>query len=239
VLRWRELRLDGSLVRRAVFTIGVLTTFVTVIGWSVNLVAKPYAPIFGGGLTAIGLVVGFWTYRSGRRQRPAVFPVPYRPELAGESIAFQFQRNPADVPSSARDQNSAEAVIELGCTPRWQAVVFLYRGQAPPGPAQLWEVSDPYLKDYVAQDAFTRAEVRARKEGVSRRYVYVPGSLPRDAIGRVWAEVHPHETVVMQGEQDVLPPVALDRIRHRTSRGVAVLHLVSSHVRRLPEPVAS
>jgi hypothetical protein len=91
-------------------------------------------------------------------------------------------------------------------------------------------VSDPYLQDYVAQDAFTRAEMRIGHAVPHRRYVYVPGSLPRDAIGRVWAEVRPHETVVLQGEQDVLPPVALERVRHRVHAGVPVLHLVTSHV---------
>jgi hypothetical protein len=110
-------------------------------------------------------------------------------------------------------------------------VVFLFRGSAPPGPAELWEVSDPYLKDYIAQDAFTRAEMRTRKDIPNRRYVYVPGSLPRDAIGRVWAEVRPRETVVLQGEQDVLPPVALDRVRHRVHGGVQVLHLMTSRIR--------
>ena len=241
LLRWRELRIDRSLVRRAVFIVGILTTLMTVVGWSVNLIAKPNATIFGGALTAIGLLVGFSTYRSGRRERPAVFPVPYRPELAAESIALQFLRKPADIlVILPRDQNNAEAVIESGLhAATGKRVVFLYRGQAPPGPARLWEVSDPYLKDYVAQDAFTRAEVRARKAGINRRYVYVPGSLPRDAIGRVWTEVRPHETVVMQGEQDVLPPVAVDRVRHRMSGGVPVLHLVSSHLRRVPDVVAS
>jgi len=51
--------------------------------------------------------------------------------------------------------------------------------------------------------------------------------------------VHPHETVVMQGEQDVLPTLALDRIRHRVHSGVPVLHLVSSRVRRMPASAAS
>jgi amino acid transporter len=230
VVRWRELRLGKTLRRQTIFTVGVFTTFLTVIGWSVNLVAKPDATIFGGALTALGLVVGLWTYRMARRQRPAVFPVPYRPELAAESIALQFQREPADVlVILPRDQNSADAVIEEGLNlAAGKRVVFLYRGQTPPGPAELWEVSDPYLKDYVAKDAFTRAEIRARKNVPNRRYVYVPGSLPRDAIGRVWAEVRPHETVVVHGEQDVLPAVALDRVKHRVRGGVAILHLVSS-----------
>ncbi|HSS60833.1 MAG TPA: APC family permease [Candidatus Limnocylindrales bacterium] len=239
VVRWRELKVDGALRRRLWFGIGVLTTALTVIGWSVNLVAKPYATAFGGGLTLIGLAVGLWTYNRGRRRRPTVFPVPYRPDLAAESIALQFQRNPADVlVILPRDQNTADAVIDEGMfAADGKRIVFLYRGQSPPGPAELWEVSDPYLKDYVAQDAFTRAEMRSRGRIQHRRYVYVPGSLPRDAIGRVWAEVRPHETVVVQGEQDVLPPLAVDRVRHRVHAGVPVLHLVSSHIR--PTDVAA
>ncbi|HKW59071.1 MAG TPA: APC family permease [Candidatus Dormibacteraeota bacterium] len=232
VIRWRELVADGRLRRRLWFAVGVVTTTLTVVGWSVNLVAKPYATAFGGGLTLVGLAVGLWTYNRGRSRRPVVFPVPYRPQLAVESIAAQFRREPADVlVILPRDQNAAGAVIDEGVARAdGKRVVFLYRGQAPPGPAELWEVSDPYLKDYVAQDAFTRAEMRSRAHVPHRRYVYVPGSLPRDAIARVWAEVRPHETVVLQAEKDVLPPVGLDRVRHRVVHGVPVLHLMSSHV---------
>jgi hypothetical protein len=241
VVRWREFKLGRTRRRDIVFAVGVVTTLLTMVGWSVNLVAKPNATIFGGALTAIGLVIGFWTYRSGRRQRPAVFPLPYRPDLVADSIALQFQRNPADVlVILPRNQNMADAVIREGLAAgAGKRVVFLYRGQAPPGPAELWEVTDPYLKDYVAQDAFTRAELHARKDVPSRRYLYVPGSLPRDAIGRVWAEVRPQETVVLQGEQDVLPAVSVDRVRHRVNDGVSVLHLLSSRGRRIPEVVAS
>jgi amino acid transporter len=233
VLRRRELKVDRALRRRLVFAVGVLTTALTAIGWSVNLVAKPYATAFGGGLTLIGLVIGLWTYSRARRRRPTVFPVPYRPELAAQSIALQFGTRPADMlVILPHDQDTADAVIDEALSAAdGKRVVFLYRGQAPPGTAELWEVSDPYLKDYVAQDAFTRAEMRARGSIQDRRYVYVPGSLPRDAIGRVWAEVRPQETVVLQGEQDVLPPVALDRVRHRAHGGVPVLHLVSSRIR--------
>jgi len=179
------------------------------------------------------LVVGLSTYNHGRQQRPAVFPVPYRPALAVESIASQFRGRPADVlVILPRDQNAADAVIEESIpAARGRPIVFLYRGHSPPGPTELWEVSDPYLKDYVAQDAFTRAEMRAREHVADRRYVYVPGSLPRDAIGRVWTDLRPHETVVAQGEQDALPPVSLERVRHRVQAGVPVLHLVSSRVR--------
>lgn len=240
VIRWRELLVDRKIRTRLVFIVGALTTALTVIGWSVNLVAKPYATAFGGGLTVVGVAVGLWTYNRGRRRRPAVFPLPYRPELTAESVAVQFRREPADVlVILPRDQNNADAVIdEAVAAAHGKRAVFLYRGQAPPGPVELWEVSDPYLKDYVAQDAFTRAEMRSREKIRHRRYVYVPGSLPRDAIGRVWAEVRPRETVVLQGEQDVLPPVSVERVRHRVHSGVPVLHLVTSHIRHTDVPVS-
>ncbi len=241
VIRWRELRVDPRAVRRAVLVVGMVTTALAGIAWTVNIFAKPDATIFGGALTGIGLVIGLSTYRSARKRRPLVFPVPYRPELAAQSIAMQFQREPADVLIVLpRDQNSAGAVIDEGIEKAaGKRVVFLFRGHQPPGPAELWEVSDPYLKDYVAQDAFTRAEMRSRSVVPHRRYVYVPGSLPRDAIGRVWAAVRPRETVVVQGEQDVLPPVSLERVRHRVHAGVPVLHLVTSHVRNTAAAAAA
>src|SRR5439155_1192007 len=77
VIRRRELRTDRTGRRRLWFAIGIITTALTVIGWSVNLLAKPYATAFGGGLTLAGLAVGLWTYNRGRARRPAVFPVPY------------------------------------------------------------------------------------------------------------------------------------------------------------------
>ena len=43
-------------------------------------------------------------------------------------------------------------------------------------------------------------------------------------------ELRPHETVVAKGEQDALPPVTLERVRHRVRDGVPVMHLVSSRL---------
>src|SRR6202162_1740095 len=57
VVRWRE-RPHWSAGSVALFAIGVATTLLVVIAWSVNLFAKPLATGFGGGLTVIGLVVG-------------------------------------------------------------------------------------------------------------------------------------------------------------------------------------
>jgi hypothetical protein len=114
--------------------------------------------------------------------------------------------------------------------------VFLYRGKQPLyDDAELLEVADPYLKDYSAHDAFARAEMIARKDVPNRRYVYVPGTLPREIVGEVWRTLSPKETVVTAEDQDVLPPVPFDRIRRHSSDGNTVLHMFTSKTHKPAE----
>lgn len=112
VIRWRELRLGRTLRRQVILGLGIFTTLLPVVAWSVNLVAKLDATIFGGTLTVLGLVVGLATYRRGRRQRPAVFPLPYRPQTAAATLAAYFHQVPADVlVILPHDQNAAGAAL--------------------------------------------------------------------------------------------------------------------------------
>ena len=77
------------------------------------------------------------------------------------------------------------------------------------------------------QTASALAENAARRAVRDRRYVYVPGDRPREVVGDVWRTVHPRETVLAEGDQDVLPPVALDRVRRTHVDGVPILHLIT------------
>ncbi|HYL06954.1 MAG TPA: APC family permease, partial [Candidatus Udaeobacter sp.] len=161
VVRWRE-RVMWGRGHVAMFAVGLLTTGCVVVAWTVNLFAKPMATEFGGGLTLIGLVIGLATYRYSRGRRPAVFPVPFRPDRAKESIAHALgvAQPGADVliilPHS---QVLAEAVIAEGArVAAGRGVVFLYRGtRYPHQHHELLEVNDPWLKDYAAQAALARA----------------------------------------------------------------------------------
>jgi hypothetical protein len=131
------------------------------------------------------------------------------------------------------DQLAAEAVIEAAThAVEGRGAVFLYRGDRHPNQHhELLEVTDPYLKDFSAHDAFARAEMLARDRIPSRRYIYVPGSLPREVVGEVWRNVAPKETVVTIEDQGMLPPMAVDRIRRHTTDGITVLHMYTSKVR--------
>jgi len=193
--------------------------------------------MFGGGLTVVGLIVAFLTYRYTRRRRPAVFPLSYRPGQPLVSLHRARQLEPAQVlVILPRDPEAAEAVVRAAalkaeCRP----VAFLYRGEAEPERSNgFMEIADPYLKDYDAQDAFARAESLARKAIPDRRYIYVSGNLPREAIGAVWREIFPAETLLIEGDQDVLPPLALERVRRKYIDGLQLLHLVTGRLTRPP-----
>lgn len=239
LIRWRERRLwDGAAL--ALFLVGVLTTLLVVLAWTVNLIAKPTATEFGGGLTLVGLVIGLATYRYSRSRRPAVFPVPFRPQRASESIAQALHTAPAAgeiliiLPHA---QEPAEAVIAEGArVAAGRGAVFLYRGSRYPHQHhELLEVNDPWLKDYSAQDALARAEMLTRSTIVHRRFVYVPGNLPREIVREVWVTIHPRETVVTEEDKDMLPPAAVDRVHVRESDGITVLHLFTEKLAPAPD----
>jgi amino acid transporter len=243
LVRWREYkRWNAGVV--AFFAVGVLTTLLVTVAWMVNLVAKPLATGFGGGLTVIGLIAGFATYRYYRSRRPSVFPVPFRPQRAAASIASALGRRPSAgevLVILPHEQTAAEAVIaEAARAAAGRGAVFLYRGNRYPHQNhELLEVNDPYLKDYAAHDAFARAEMLARSQVPNRRYVYVPGNLPREMVGEVWRTVGPKETVVTVEDQGMLPPMAVDRVRRHTTDGTTVLHMYTSKVRPMPESVTA
>jgi amino acid transporter len=243
VVRWRE-RTQWTRRSIAIFAIGIITTILVIAAWSVNLVEKPLATEFGGGLTVIGLIAGLATYRYYRSRRPAVFPVSFRPQRAAASIASALGNRPSAgevLVILPHDQMAAQAVIaEAVRAAAGRGAVFLYRGDRyPKQHHELLEVSDPYLKDYAAHDAFSRAEMLARSQVPNRRYVYVPGSLPREMVGEVWRTVGPKETVVTLEDQGMLPPMSVDRVRRHTTDGTTVLHMYTSKVRPLPEPVTA
>jgi amino acid transporter len=243
VVRWRERPAwDAGAV--VIFVLGVVTTVLVVLAWLVNLVAKPLATEFGGGLTVAGMIAGLMTYRYYRSRRPSVFPVPFRPHRAKESIATALGNRPSagDVlVILPHDQQAAEAVIaEATRAAAGRGAVFLYRGDRYPNQHhELLEVADPYLRDFMAHDAFSRAEMLSRGQVPNRRYVYMPGSLPREMVGEVWRTVGPRETVVTVEDQGMLPPMAVDRVRRHSASGTTVLHMFTSKIRPLPESVTA
>lgn len=236
IVRWHE---HGQR-RRIAFGLGVLTTVLVAVAWTINLVSKPRATVFGGGLTLVGIAIGYATWRYYHARQPAVVPIPYGHDRPLVHLLAGFRRSPAEVLVILPHRVEAgNAVIAAGArAARGRPVVFAYRGQdLPEGGRELLEVADPYLKDFDARDAFARAERASRETIADRRYIYVPGNLRREVMGDVWRQVQPRDTIVLEGEQDVLPAIALDRVRRQATRDGTVLHLIARGP--LPAPLSA
>jgi amino acid transporter len=216
--------------RPLVYGLGILTTVLVAIAWLTNLVAKPLATEFGGAILVIGVAAGLLTYNWLRGHQPVVFPLLHRGRLP---VAVSGRGGLPACPVVAilpHDPELAEAVVTTAIAAAGdRPLAFVYRGDRRPQPqGRLMEVDDPYLRDRRAQVAFARAESAARRAVRQREYVYVPGHLRPEAVGDAWKAIHPSETVVADGDQDVLPPVALERVRRTYVDGVPVLRLLTA-----------
>src|SRR5207245_1278759 len=101
-----------------------------------------------------------------------------------------------------------------------RSAAFLYRGKPPPQlQSGFLEITDPYLKDYPAQDAFARADAAPARPSRTGATSTAPATSLAQPLGQIWRDVFPKETVIAYGDQDVLPAVALDRRRRRDFEG--------------------
>ena len=79
VIRWR----DGQ--RGAYFWVGVLTTAMVLVSWCVNLVTKQLATFFGGGLTAIGMMIAIGAQQ--KRFHDILYRLPFVRRRTDERIS--------------------------------------------------------------------------------------------------------------------------------------------------------
>lgn len=90
LIRWRLGRRDLG------FWIGVLTTAMILLAWSVNLAAKELATVFGGALTLIGMIIAVGVRRSWfveiLHQIPAIQRLQARAYLASEALVDEELR---------------------------------------------------------------------------------------------------------------------------------------------------
>ncbi|MDB5075694.1 MAG: family permease [Chloroflexi bacterium] len=214
------------------FAIGVLTTILVTLAWAINLVAKPLATLFGGGLTLIGLTVALITRRLRQRQGQApVLPLIHR---EGHPVVFlrhgRAARPPATVLAVLPD-NMAQVGALVHAAREAAAggpVVFLYRGRADPTirVPGLFEVVIPYLDDPAAQEVFAQAELIARAEGLAHRYLYIPGTVGPDAVAELWEILQPQETLAVEGQEDVLASLPPLPTQITIEDGVPIRHYI-------------
>ena len=116
-------RLGGATLWKSIeFYLGILTTILVAVAWCTNLVTKPLATGFGGGVAGIGMLVAYFVYNQHKQKGrvPVVMQTGVEGRLTDSVLAIL---------SSDPEQN--DAVIHAAVNSAdGHPVVFLYHGCA-------------------------------------------------------------------------------------------------------------
>lgn len=203
------------------FFLGVLTTFLVMLAWSVNLVTKPLATEFGGGVALLGMGIAYFNYR--RASKAGHVPVPIvvtrvEDRLPNGVLAILL-------PDSKHNDAVIRAVINNADEQR--PAMFLYIAPQPTHTTapRMMEIVDPYLDDQEAKLNFGKAEALAVQHNIpTRRYVYLQGN--PDLVNQVWQMVHPRDTVVPVEDSERFKDINPDRVRYELTPDGKVAHLL-------------
>lgn len=201
-----------GLWQRLYFWLGLLTTLLVLLAWSISIVSQPLATAFGCSVAFVGLGIAYVNYVRGRA--PVV--TPYLEGRVPDSLLAVL---------SAGDERN-DAVIGAAITSaRGKPVVFLYLAEPKAGRVpQLFEVVDPYLEDEPAKDTLKQAALLARKAGLASRFVYrqqAPG-----AAAYIWQIVHPRDVVLTAEHAAQFEEINPDRIWYELTPRGKIAHLL-------------
>ncbi|HEX9134119.1 MAG TPA: APC family permease, partial [Ktedonobacteraceae bacterium] len=198
--------------RRLDFWLGVLTTLLVMLAWSISIVSQPLATAFGCSVAFTGMAVAYVNYVRGRA--PVV--TPYLEGRMPESLLAVL---------AAGDQQN-DAVIEAAINnARGKPVVFLYLAQPKAERVpKLFEIVDPYLEDQPAKDTLKQAALLARKARLTSRFVYQPQA--PGTTGGIWRIVHPRDVVLTAEQAAQVEEINPDRIRYELTPHGKIAHLL-------------
>jgi amino acid transporter len=194
------------------FWLGVLTTLLVMLAWSISIASQPLATAFGCSVVGAGMAVAYINYVRGRS--PVV--IPYLEGRVPDALLAVL---------AAGDEHN-DAIIDAAInSARGNPVVFLYLAEPRARRApRLWEVVDPYLEDQPAKDTLKLAALRARKARVTPRFVYrQQGS---QAAARLWHIVHPRDVVLSARNAAQFEEINPDRIRYELRPQGNIAHLL-------------
>jgi amino acid transporter len=212
------------------FFLGVLTTLLVIIAWSTNLITKPLATGFGGGVTALGMLIAYVNFRVQGKLGQVPVPVVVRriegrmPEAVLAILSAWNGQNDAVIQAAVHTAEEAQTVAK-----EQRPVVFLYFSEpvARETPPQMLEIVDPYLDDEQARQCFSKAEGMALKAKIpNRQYVYLRGG--PDIVTQVWQLIHPHDMVIPSKENELFKDINPDRIRFELTSDGKVVHLLKN-----------
>ncbi|HEU0000859.1 MAG TPA: APC family permease [Ktedonobacteraceae bacterium] len=196
------------------FWLGVLTTLLVVLAWSISIVSQPLATVFGCSVAFAGMGVAYVNYRQGRAPMVTLYLDRRMPDSLLAVLVAGDEHN--------------DAVIDAAINhARGKPVVFLYLAQprAKRVP-QLFEVVDPYLEDGPAKATLKQAALLARKAGLASRFVYRPQGT--GSAEHIWQTVHPRDVVLTAEHATQIGEINPDRIRYELTPHGKIAHLLKS-----------
>jgi hypothetical protein len=203
------------------FFLGVLTTFLVALAWSVNLVSKPLATGFGGSVALLGMGIAYFNHL--RASKAGHVPVP----IVVTRLEERLPNGVLAILLPDSKHNDAVIRASINNADEQRPAMFLYVAQLPTHPTtpRMMEIVDPYLDDQKAKVNFGKAEALAVKHNVpTRHYVYLQGN--PDLVNQVWQMVHPRDTVVPVEDSERFKDINPDRVRYELTPDGKVAHLL-------------
>jgi amino acid transporter len=211
------------------YYLGLLTTLLVGIAWVTNLIAKPLATQFGGGVTVLGVAIAVihYRYQMNRGEQP-VFPMAVLQPILRSFLVVLRAGSPANEQVIRAAAESADG----------HPLVFLFEGKPEQRTLQVMQFNDPYYYDEEAQRTFSMAARISKRLGVTEtRFVYRIGGTP--AVLSAWRIIQPDEIIAEASVAKSLSRlVAPEYIRYQTVDGVRIAHYVRHHVTGLTQPGA-
>ena len=211
------------------YYLGFLTTALVMIAWSVNLVSKPLATAFGGGLTIVGVGIAVWHYRYQRARGNALpFLMPSLKRMPDAVLVLL----------SPRSKHNVEVIRAAAETAEGRTLVFLYLAHAPvQRELRAFQIDDPYRDDPQVQRIFSHAAVITQEEDVHAEYLYRIGG--PGVVLDIWRILRPARSSARLNLIKILSMrVAPEYVRFQHIDGVRVAHYVKHLGAATEHPVA-
>ncbi len=237
VLRWISALL-AELSSDASYYLGFLTTLLVGIAWVTNLIYKPDATIFGGGLTVLGLGIAVLHYRyQQRRGEPVVFLDT--PAFMPDSWLVIL------TPLNGHNKQVIQAAVEATSG---HPLAFLFLAPQSPheAPPRLFEIKNRFGADYHARKALSRAKRDAMARQINAKYFYAVGGAKQ--VFDIARRIRPDEIVADEqvakritraAPSEAGMAVSPEYVRYQHVDGVTVAHNVLHELYTHPTNVAS
>lgn len=198
--------------RRLDFWLGVFTTLLVMLAWSISIVSQPLATAFGCTVALAGMSVAYINYIRGRSPVVTPYLEGHMPDSLLAVLAAGDEHNDAIIDSAINNAHGKPVVFLYLAEPRAERI------------PRLFEVVDPYLEDEPAKDTLKQAALLARKARLASRFVYRPQA--PESAGRIWQIVHPRDVVLTPEHAAQFEDINPDRIRYELTPAGKIAHLL-------------